>query len=124
MVGKYTSFGKMLSPSIFSKALQTFDKATIVIVSVCWGGAILVMLFALYTLSLSVEAKKAAIEAASKEPTLPVFVARAPSEKEMEPIVTRLQKRFPDITFDLMKDRSVSVGARGGDFFRVWLTVL
>ncbi len=124
MVGSYTFFSKFFSPSILSGALQTFDRATIVIVSACWGGAIMVMLFALYTLSLSVEAKKASIEAAAQEPTLPVLVTSSPSERELKPLVSRLQKRFPGIEFDLTSDRSVSVRTRDSGLFRVWLTVL
>ncbi len=117
-------FSKLLSPSLVGKALKTFDGATTVIVSVSWSGAVVLMLFALYTLNLSVTAKKQAVEAAAMEPSLPRIVTRPPEASEMKPIVERLQKRFPEIGFSLAADQSLTVTAVDGARFRTWLTVL
>lgn len=114
----------MFSLAVISKAVQSFDKATMVIVSACWGGAIVVMLFALYTISLSVTAKKQALEAAAMEPSLPRMVTRPPEAGEIKPIVERMQKRFPDINFLLGSDLALTVTAIEGAKFRTWLTVL
>lgn len=124
MISYGSSIGKMFSPRLMARALQTFDKATMVIVSACWGGTILLMLFALYTLNLSVTAKRNAIEAAAAEPSLPRIVTRPPEQKEIKPIVERLQKRFPDIGFTLNNDQTLQVTALDGSRFRTWLTVL
>lgn len=118
------ALGRTFTPRILSKAMHTFDKATIVIVSSCWGGAILIMLFALYTLNLSVNAKRQAIEAAASEPSLPKLVSRAPELSELKPLVERLQKRFSDISFSLGNDKMLTVAAQQGAQFRTWLTVL
>lgn len=117
-------YAKILDPSFFSKAMQAFDRATMLIVSVSWGGAVLLTLFALYTVNLSVSAKRQVVEAAAMEPSLPRIVTRAPEAKEMKPIVERLQKRFPELTFTLANDQSLTVAAVEGSKFRTWLTVL
>lgn len=119
-----SSPGKMFAPAMLGKAIQSFDKATMLIVSACWGGAIVVMLFALYTISLSVTAKKQALEAAAMEPSLPRMVTRPPEAAEIKPIVERMQKRFSDITFTLGSDQTLTVTAVEGSKFRTWLTVL
>jgi len=118
------SFGKVFAPTVVSKALQSFDKATILIVSACWGGALLVMCFALYTISLSVTARTQAIEAAALEPSLPRMVSRPPEPAEIKPIVDRMQKRFPEIKFTLGSDKALTITATDGANFRTWLTVL
>jgi len=119
-----SSYGKAFTPTMIKRAVTSFDKATIVIVSGCWGGALLVMLFALYTINLSVTAKRQAIEAAATEPSLPRMVTRAPEASEMKPIVERMQKRFPEIKFALGGEQSLTVTALEGSHFRTWLTVL
>jgi hypothetical protein len=118
------SIGKAFAARIVSKAVQAFDKATMVVVVTCWSGAILVMLFALYTLSLSVTAKREAIEASAEEPSLPQMVNKAPTKAELDPLVERLQRRFSDISFALSSDMSLAVSASDGSRFRTWLTVL
>lgn len=118
------TLGRAFSPKLVHKAIQTFDKATIVIVASCWGGAILIMLFALYTINMSVNAKKQVIEAAAAEPSLPQLVSRPPELNELKPISDRLQKRFPDITFSLGNDKTLTITAIQGAKFRTWLTVL
>lgn len=120
----YGSFGKAFAPRVLTKALRTFDGSLMIIVSVCWGGALLVMLFALYTVHLSVVAKREVVEAAATAPALPQMSMGAPNAKEMTPIMERLQKRFPDLSFTLEKDLSLSVSAADGTKFRTWLTVL
>ncbi len=121
---KTAFLSSVLSPALVTKVVQTFDKATMVIVSVSWGGAVVLMLFALYTLNLSVSAKKQVAEAAAMEPSLPRIVTRPPEAAEMKPIVERLQKRFPDIGFNLAADQTLTVTAVDGGRFRTWLTVL
>ncbi len=124
MKGPFTFYAKVLNPALINRALRTFDKATMVVVSATWGGAVLLMLFALYTVNLSVSAKKQVVEAAAREPSLPKIVTRKPESSEMNPLLERLQKRFPEITFNLSNDLSLTVSAVDGARFRTWLTVL
>jgi hypothetical protein len=119
-----SSVSRAFAPHIMQRAIQAFDNATMVIVGSCWGGAIVIMLFALYTLNMSVSAKRQVIEAAATEPALPRIVTRPPELSELKPIAERLQKRFPDIGFSLNNDKSLTVTAQQGPKFRTWLTVL
>lgn len=124
MASKFLPGKKIFSFRIMNKAIQTLDKAALAIVLTSWGGALTIMLFALYTLTLSMAAQRDVIDAATKEPFLPKIASRPPDYKEMEPLVDRLSKRFPDIAFALAQDRKVTVSAATGDKFRTWLTVL
>ena len=118
------SFGKSFAPRFLNKAIHTIDKATLAIVVVCWGGSLFLMLFALYTINLSVTAKRQAITAAASEPSLPSMATRAAEEKDMKPLVERLKKRFSDINFSLERDQTLTVSAVDAGKFRLWLTVL
>ncbi|MDD2325671.1 MAG: hypothetical protein PHW63_06700 [Alphaproteobacteria bacterium] len=120
----YASYARVFRPRMISKAMQAFDKATIVIVSACWGGAIFLMILALYTVNLSVDSKRQVAEAAAAEPSLPKIVTRPPDARDMKPIVERLQKRFSDIGFTLANDQTLTVYTSDGSKFRAWLTVL
>lgn len=124
MKRKLSFYTKILNPVLIGRLMRTFDQATTVIVSVSWGGALLILLFALYTVNLSVTAKRQVYEAAAKEPSLPSIVSRKPEGAEMAPILERLQKRFPDIGFSLANDQALTVSASDGARFRTWLTVL
>lgn len=115
---------RVFSPRVFARAIRAFDRATVVIVASTWGGVILLMLFALYTLNLSAHAKRQAVEAAAMEPSLPQMITRTPDVAEMGGVVDRLQKRFPDVSFSVGPDRSLSVAANDGSKFRMWLTSL
>jgi hypothetical protein len=118
------AFAKVFNPHLMNKVMQTFDSITIVVVASCWGAAAIIIILALYTVHLSVSTKRDVIEAAAKEPALPQLVMRPPEATEMGPIVERLQRRFPDITFALSNDKSLTVSAVDGSKFRTWLTVL
>lgn len=118
------SFMRLLAPRLIGRAVQSFDKATVVIVASCWGGALLVIVFALYTLNLSVQAKKSIVEAAAQEPFLPKIETKAPNASEINVILERMKSRFPDIAFTLSNDQSLTISAIEGAKFRTWLTVL
>jgi len=117
-------YARVFNPAFISKILKTFDKATMLIVSVSWGGSLFLMLFALYTVNLSVTAKREVYEAAAMEPSLPKIMTRKPENSEIKPLVDRLQKRFPDISFSLSNEQALTVSAVDGAKFRTWLTVL
>lgn len=118
------SLTRMLAPRLIARVVQSFDKATVVIVGSCWGATLLIIIFALYALNLSVQAKKSVVEAAAQEPFLPKIVAKSPNAAEIGVIIERMKSRFPDITFALANDQSLTVSAIEGAKFRTWLTVL
>ena len=118
------SIGRAFAPRMINKAMQTFDNASMVIVSICWGGALVVMMFAMYTVQLSVDTKKDVVEAMATQPSLPVMKKKKPKSKEIQPIVDRLQRHFPKVNFNLGRDLSLTVSATDGNMFRKWLTIL
>lgn len=119
-----TLLKKVFDPHFIARAARAFDRGTVVIVSVTWGSAILFMLFALYALSLSTTARQQVVAAAATEPGVPQMQARQPEAREMQPIIDRLKRRFPSISFILGTDKNLSVTASDGGQFRLWLTVL
>ncbi len=116
--------GKAFGAKVMERALQAFDRATMVVVISCWVGAISVMAFALYTVTLSTKAKQEALVAAATEPGLPKVTSTALESAELQPIVDRLQKRFPEISFSTSRERTLTVTANDVNSFRLWLTVL
>jgi hypothetical protein len=119
------NLGRAFAPGIMARALRTFDRAMVFVVMTCWGVALLVMAGALYTLNISVVAKREALEAAAQEPSLPRIVSKAPDLMELQPLIERMKKRFPEISFSLPKgDHTLTVMASSANNFRLWLTVL
>jgi hypothetical protein len=115
---------KSFSPRIASKALQTFDRATTIVVGACWGAAVLMMVFAIYTTTLSVSAKRAEDAALVAEPSLPKIVRQGIDARAAQIMVERLQRRYPDVTFNLANNQNITVTALEGSKFRQWLTAL
>ncbi|MCL2469162.1 MAG: hypothetical protein FWF24_02895 [Alphaproteobacteria bacterium] len=115
---------RLLSPRFVTKALHSFDKATTVIVSLSWGGALLVLLFALYTVNMAMQARQQVAEAESMEPNVPQLRQRPPTVSELEPLVKRLERRFTGVSFSLGNDRSLTVVSNDAGQFRTWLMVL
>jgi hypothetical protein len=124
MMKNLQNVGKAFGPSLMTRAIRTFDRATIVVVLTCWAGALLFMVFALYTLSLSVTAKREMTVAAATEPGLPKIVNKAPDAAEVKSLVDRLKKQFPQIAISLERDQMLSVSTNDVSNFRLWLTVL
>ncbi len=121
---KIKNIGKAFAPRIINKVIQTFDRAMIMVVGTAWAVALLMILFALYTINLTVAAKKEFVTAAAGEPSLPNVVSAPPGAAETQPLVDRLQKRFPEIGFVLTGGQSLTVTAVDPSKFRLWLTVL
>jgi hypothetical protein len=115
---------RALSPKLTTKALQTFDRATTIVVGACWGAALLMVVFALYTVSLAASTKRAAEEALVAEPVLPKIVRQPISAHEEQQLVDRLQHLYPDIVFTLGGDQSLTVRASDGSKFHEWLAAV
>lgn len=115
---------KALSPKLAAKAIQAFDRGMTVVVGACWGAALLMMIFALYTASLSAAASRAAEEAEAAEPILPKTVRQPVEPHDLEPMIERLQHRYMGISFSLGTDRALTVSCVDVNKFREWLTAL
>ncbi len=115
---------KSLSPKMVVKAVQAFDRAMTVVVGVCWGAAILMVVFAIYTLTLSVSARRVSDTALTAEPTLPKIVRKVVSAHETQAMIERLQTHYPDIRFALEGEQNLVVSAIDGSRFHEWLAAL
>lgn len=117
-------FLKALSPTIASKAMNTFDRATTVVVGACWAGAVLIMAFAVYTMTLSVSAKREAEAALVGEPSLPKIERKGMEARKAQIMIERLQKSYPEVNFSLQNNQILNVTAIDGSRFKQWLTAL
>ncbi len=115
---------KALSPRFMNKALETLDRASMIVVALCWGGALAFSALAVYTINSAVVARNEATRVAASEPLLPKITKKPPDIKDVQPLIDRLQKRFPEINFSLSSDKSLTVSSTDGAKFRQWLTVL
>lgn len=115
---------KSLTPKLMAKALQTFDRATMIVVGSCWAAAVLMMIFAVYTLRLSSIAHRDAATALAVEPSIPV-INRNPIEKNAaQVILDRLKHRYPDLSFAMANGQSIRITSVDGSKFRQWLMAL
>jgi hypothetical protein len=114
---------RALSPKLTTKALQTFDRATTIVVGACWGAALLMVVFALYTVFLAASTKRAAEEALVAEPVLPKVVRTPMASHESQQLVERLQHLYPDVVFSLGGD-GLAVRATDGAKFHEWLAAV
>ena len=118
------TFMRTLSPKVMAKAVQAFDRAMTVVVGVCWGAAILMMGFAVYTTMMSLSSKRAADAAVVAEPILPKIVRKTIEPRNAQAMIERLQHRYPDISFAIQNNNSLTVTAVEGSKFHQWLTAL
>ena len=114
---------KIFSPKTMAKAMQTFDRATTVVVSVCWGAAAFMMAAAIYTLMLSVSTRHATDEALVAEPSLPKIIHKPIDLKSTQAVFERMQRRFPDISFSV-QGQALVIDSADGAKFRQWLSAL
>jgi hypothetical protein len=114
---------KVLAPKIAAKAIQTFDRATVIVVGACWAAAILVMIFAIYATTVSVSAKREADEAMAVEPALPKITRKGVEVTYAQTMLDRLKRLYPDVGFSFERENLI-VTAVDGARFREWLTAV
>ena len=114
---------RIFSPRIMAMALQAFDRATLIVLGVCWSAFLLMMLFTVYTLKQSNAAKHDTETALVAEPDLPKMTKQGVDAKLAQTIVERLQRLYPDITFSLA-GTAIVVSSVDAAKFHQWLTSL
>ena len=114
---------KLFSPKVMAKAVQTFDRATMVVVSTCWGAAGVMVAAAIYTLILSISARHAADNALIAEPNLPKIIHKPMDLRAGQKVYDHMQHRFSDINFTV-HGQDILVSSTDGTKFRQWLTAL
>jgi len=115
---------KIFSPRIMALAVQAFDRATLIVLGVCWAAFIIMMVFAIYTLKQSNAAKHDAEVALAAEPTLPKMTKQEVDGHMAQTIVDRLQRFYPDINFSLAGGTAIVVSSIDASKFHTWLTAL
>jgi hypothetical protein len=116
-------FLRTFSPKIMVKAVQSFDRATTVVVISCWGAALVAMIAAVYTLTLSVSAHHEVESALVAEPVLPKIVHKPMDIHGVQAMFDRMQHRFPEINFSV-RAQDLAVTSMNGTYFHQWLSAI
>lgn len=124
MSGDMQAIVKSMGSRFLSKAMQSFDRATMVVIGVCWGAAIFMIAFTLYAIHLSAATHRAAEAATAAEPILPKIDHKPIEAKEVKPLIDRLQHRYPGINFSTGSDNAITITCLDGAKFHEWLSVL
>jgi hypothetical protein len=114
---------RALSPKIIMKVIQTFDRATMVVVGSCWAAVVVMMAFAIYTTTLSVAEKHANDAAIAAEPNLPKIVRKSIEPRYAQSMTDRLKRLYPQISTSF-EHGALSLSASDGSRFHQWLIAL
>jgi hypothetical protein len=114
---------KVLSPRLAIKAVQAFDRATVIVVASCWAAAGVTLAAALYTVMITASARHATDQALAQEPMLPKVERSNIEGREAQALVDRLQHRYPAVVFSAQSNR-LRISATDGARFRDWLMAL
>jgi hypothetical protein len=117
-------FIRALSPRLVSKALNTLDRSTAVVIGVCWSAALVMMVLAFFAVHGAMSSRREAAEALAVEPSLPVISSVAMTKNEVQSIADRLQRQFPDIKFEAKSGQLLSIKSDDGLKFHQWITAL
>lgn len=121
---RFNEIGRYLSSTIFEKAVQTIDKSALVIVGVSW----LVAFAALGMAFLSVReaaALKVKVETAKAlEPALPKISRALLNKDQYQPMIDRLKKQFPTISFDITAKPSLRIYTNKSEEFMNWINAV
>jgi hypothetical protein len=116
-------FLRTLSPKVMSKAMQSFDRATTVVVASCWSAALVAVIAAIYTLTLSVSAHHQTDAAMVAEPVLPRIVHKPMDIHSVQAMFDRMQHRMPEVTFQV-RGQDLAVVSMNGSAFHQWISAL
>ncbi|MFA5040939.1 MAG: hypothetical protein WC464_04825, partial [Bdellovibrionales bacterium] len=115
---------RFVSPRIVSKALSTLDRSLAIVISASWTAAFVMIILAVLAVRSAVNSQREAAEAGAIEPDLPVITSIPISQREVQGIVDRLQRQFPDIHFDARQKQTLIVRSDDGLKFHQWITAL
>ena len=117
-------FIRVFSPRLVSKALNTLDRSTSVVIGVCWSAALVTMVLAVFAVHGAVSSRRDAAEAIAVEPVLPIISSVPMNSHEIQSIADRLQRQFPDIKFEPKQGQLLVVRSDDGLKFHQWITAL
>ncbi|MFA4995165.1 MAG: hypothetical protein WC521_07685 [Bdellovibrionales bacterium] len=117
-------FIRVLSPRMVSKAVNSLDRSTAIVISICWSAALVTMILAVFAVHGAVSSRREATEVMSVEPVLPVISSVPMTPRELQSIADRLQRQFPDIKFEARLGQVLAVKTDDGLKFHQWITAL
>lgn len=115
---------KLLNPLLLSKAMASFDKATLTIISIAWTTAILLMATATYTTTQAVSTRKAAAAAQAVEPVLPKIDYEQVDTKTLQSLIDRIKSQSANITISAQNNGRLKISTQDGALFKNWLMTL
>lgn len=115
---------KALSPKIMAKIAMTLDRSTLLLTGTAWLAALVTMSLTLYTMHLAVAARHDATTEMVAEPHLPTTTRRGLDVKEIQTLIDRMKRLYPDLNFDQSSGKTLAVSTNDGSLFREWLTAI
>lgn len=113
----------VLSPSLIFHALQDLEHGVLWVIGLSWVMALLMMMLAIYTLHLSLDAKRDVISVVSSAPHLPQLQRQTIDLTNNAEFLSQLQKRYPNIHF-IGENTNLVVTSNDGAQFHEWLAAL
>ncbi len=121
-------FVRAFSPQRISTALRTLDKSTGLIVGICWLAAFAMIVLTAFSVRGTVLAKNEATKVLVAEPILPDSKTVPIAAVELQKIVDRLKRQFPDIKIEQKQTvkigQMIEVKCDDGARFHEWITAL
>lgn len=115
---------RAFSPTRVVQAFNTLDKSMSVIVSTCWIAAFSTMILAIIAVRGAAAYKKEAASALAIDPVMPAISMSAPGAREIDSIVSKLQRQFPDIKITSKHGLAVEIRSNEGLQFHQWITAI
>ncbi len=115
---------RFLSPRVVARALNALDRSTAIVISASWTAAMVMVILAVFAVRGAVYSQREAADASAIEPDLPIVTNTPISQQEMQSIVERLERQFPDIRFDARQKQTLVVKTDDGLKFHQWITAL
>lgn len=116
--------GRYFSGKVMEDALASLDKASLLIIGVVWLVALLACGAAYLAVKDAAALKVKTETARALEPILPKVNRLPLSKDQYEPLVTRLKKQFPVITFEVSPKPSLLIKTNDSDNFLTWLNAI
>lgn len=112
------------STAVMEKALTTFDKAAVIIIGVSWLVALVVMGLTYVAVRDAADLKAKAETARGLEPVLPKIVRLPLLRGQYDPILARLKKQFPTLTFDITSTPGLKISSSNPEEYMNWLNAI
>jgi hypothetical protein len=119
-----TEIGRYFSGNVFEKAVLTIDKSTLLIIGIAWLVAMVVAGLAFATVKEASQLRLKTEVARALEPVLPKIVRLPLSKEQYEPLLLRLKKQFPTITFEITPKPTLKIHTSNADEFISWLNAV